>query len=196
MRLGFLLLAALFAARPSWAQAQSPSSAGGTASSPQAGQESAGSPDLPVSLDRIREGLAKPAPLLLRTDRKPDFRTQVEEEQRLSEIIASLDFRSGPAPPGGLYQYEQQRLSRSPLEHPLMQPYAAFSGGEMITLAIENLIWQLLSGKAADAITDGDRERAEAAARVEVARAIAEYCAAQPRRGSGILVCDNPSVAR
>ena len=126
---------------------------------------------LPISLGRIRQGLAKPAPpLLLRFNKAADFRTEVREQQRLNEIIASLDFKSGPVPPGGLYAYEEQRLRWNPVDHPLMQPYAAFSGGELITLALENIIRTYLGGQAIDALSSAKRSHDEAAARTEVAR--------------------------
>jgi hypothetical protein len=154
-------------------------------------------PEAPVSIDRIREGLARPGPpLLQRLDRRADFRTQVLEEQKIEAIIASLDLKSGPPPAGGLYHYEQQRFNFNPVDRPLMQPYAAFSGGELLTLAIENFIREYLGGALVDAVASSRRERAEDAAKAEVARSILAYCAAQPNGGSGILICDNPSVAR
>jgi hypothetical protein len=151
---------------------------------------------LPVSIDRIRKGLAGSAPgLTLRFTKTPDFKSSILEQQKLNEIIASLDFKAGPVPAGGLYYYEQQRVFFNPIDHPLMQPYAAFNGGELLTVAIENLAASYLGGKILDTVTSARRAHAEAAAREEVARAIDDYCAAQPYRGSGILICENPSFA-
>ena len=94
-----------------------------------------------MSLDRIREQLNKPAESRLHNlDVKADFTVQIAEQRRIDEIMSKLDFKTGPAPAGGLYGYEQQRMLFNPTDHPLQQPYAAFSGGEFVTIAIENLI--------------------------------------------------------
>jgi hypothetical protein len=152
--------------------------------------------NLPVSIDRIRERLAAPAPeraLLDSLDVKPDFRVEIVERQTILDILQKLDFRTGPAPPGGLYGYEQQRRLFNPVDHPLAQPYAAFSGGELLTIALENLMIRYLGGRLLDAVTDAERARAEAAARAEVTRAIADYCAARPDRAT-IPICAPPAA--
>lgn len=136
---------------------------------------------LPVSLDNIREALAKP-PVLRGLDRRPDFSVTIEEAQRLAELFRALEFKMGPAPPGGLYAYEMQRLLFNPTDHPLVQPYAAFSGGELITLAIEGLIGRWIGGAVKNGLTGAERKRAEKNAREEVTRAIAQFCAEQPDR--------------
>jgi hypothetical protein len=153
--------------------------------------------DLPVSLDRIREGLAH-APqtsLLTAVPRTPDFSVAVEERRRLMEIFDSMDFDAGPVPAGGLYAYEQQRLLNDPIENPLRQPYAAFSQGELLTVAIQNLAIKYLGGLLLDTVSDVEREHAEAAAREEVAEAIASYCVVQPDRAT-ITICTNPPTER
>jgi hypothetical protein len=146
--------------------------------------------DLPVSLDHIREALKKaPDQSLLRMTELPaDFRVVILEQQRINQIMSKLDFKSGPAPGGGLYGYDQQRRLFNPTDRPLMQPYAAFSGGEFITIAIENLIKQYLGGRLVSAVSSAERSRAERAAREEVERAIADYCARRPDRAS-IHIC-------
>jgi hypothetical protein len=70
-----------------------------------------------------------------------------------------------------------------------MEPYAVFSGPELITLALEGLARKYLGGRALEAVTDLERKRAEAAAREEVTRTIRQYCAAQPGFGTGIVIC-------
>jgi hypothetical protein len=146
--------------------------------------------DLPVSLERIRDTLSRlpTTPVLRGLDRKPDFTVSIEERQRLEELYRSLEVKLGPAVPGGLYAYEQQRLLFNKTDHPLEQPYAAFSGGELITLAIEGLIQQYVGSRITNAISKAERARAEKAARQEVTRAIAEFCAQQPDR-SQIEIC-------
>jgi len=147
--------------------------------------------ELPVSLDRIREGLARPpqGTALKRIDIRPDFFVRVEEKQHILEILSKLDFKTGPTPPGGLYAYEQQQQMFNKTDRPLAQPYAAFSGSELVTLAIEGLVGKYLGGKLLQAITGAQREGAERAARQEVAQAIADYCDAQPDGGSSLHLC-------
>jgi hypothetical protein len=108
--------------------------------------------------------------------------------------MKKLDFKSGPAPAGGLYGFEQQRRLFSPTDYPLMQPYAAFNGGELITIALENLIARYLGGPALNALTQAARTRAEQAAREEVNREIAAYCAARPDRAD-IQLCTAPPTS-
>jgi hypothetical protein len=185
MRLFLLLVAATLMGGSAAAQDAQASSSGKPASST---EDAAG---LPVSLDRIREGLAHAPvkPLLSALEKPPDFRIAVEERRTIEEILATLDFKTGPAPAGGLYGYEQQRRLFNPTDRPLAQPYAAFSGGELITIAIQNLAAKYLGGRVVDAVTDAERARAERAARDEVERAIAEYCAARPDRGKSLSIC-------
>src|SRR5437660_662838 len=83
------------------------------------------------------------------------------------------------AAPAGLYAYEQQRLLWNKTDHPLVQPYAAFSSGQLVTLAVEGLIEKYAGGRALNALTGAQRAKAQGAARAEVSRAIAEFCAAQ-----------------
>ena len=179
MRLDCLIVAAVLLASPD--QGQTPSSQPFTTT--QSRSEDAPALNLPVSLENIREALSKP-PALQGLDRKPDFTVTIEEQQRLEELFRSLEFKMGPPPPGGLYAYEQQRLLFNPTNQPLVQPYAAFSGPQLITLAIENLVGRYLMGRA----TGAERARAERVARTEVKRAIAEFCAKQSDRAH-IALC-------
>jgi hypothetical protein len=179
MRLDCLTLAAVLMAGPASAQTLAPSSVQNS----QSASEDAPALNLPVSIDNIRDALSKP-PVLQGMDRKPDFTITVEEQQRLEELFHALEFKMGPPPPGGLYAYEQQRLLFNPTNAPLAQPYAAFSGPQLITLAIENLIGRYVIGR----VSGAQRNRAEKVARAEVKRAIAEFCAKQPDR-SRIEIC-------
>jgi hypothetical protein len=148
--------------------------------------------DLPVSLDRIREGLKRPDSPLLHTNELPaDFRIDIVEQRKIDELLKHLDVKSGPAPAGGLYGYDQQRRLFNPTDQPLMQPYAAFSGGELITIALENVIGRYLGGRIVDAISSAQKTRAERAAQEEVDREIAAYCAARPDRAD-IQLCTTP----
>ena len=68
--------------------------------------------DLPVSLERIREGLTSDKPSILDAlDVQANFRVEVEEKRpSFVEMFSPESFKGGPVPPGGLYAYEQQRM--------------------------------------------------------------------------------------
>jgi hypothetical protein len=151
---------------------------------------------LPVSLERIRELLAQPAPLQQSLERRPTFRIEVEEQQRLQDLLATLNVERPTVPPpaGGATNYETQRVLLQSLGRPMMQPYAAFNGKELLTIAFENLIGKYLGWMAVDAVTAADRARAEAAARAEVTRAVAAYCAGLPNGGAGAELCTRPVI--
>jgi hypothetical protein len=188
MRLIYLLLAATLAAAPAGAQE-------GAASS-QADEKP--HYDLPVSLDKIKEGLEQqPSQLTLRSlDERPTFRVQILERQKLDELLATLDFKTTRAPAGGLYWQDVQRQMWPSVDNPLNQPYAAFSQSELLTVLIENLAGHYLGGKALNAVSNAERSHAEAAAREEVMQAIREYCNAQPNGGAGIQICSTSSAIR
>jgi len=143
----------------------------------------------PVSLDRIREGLTRTAPLQETIEKQPTFRVAIQDTNPFEQLLTSLDLKRYPPVPGGLYSAEQLRIAFNPTDHPLMQPYAAFSGPELITIAVENLVAKYLGRMAHDAITSEQRTSAESAARVEVSEAVTRYCAALPERGAGASLC-------
>jgi hypothetical protein len=191
MRVPVLVVTAFLAAASAHAQTPKPS----TPPDPPA---AAVSPEghelnLPVSLDKIKEALEQTPALSLRTlDERPTFRVQIRERQRLEELLATLNYKSTPAPAGGLYGYEMQRQVWPAVDNPLRQPYAAFNQSELLTILVENLVGHYLGGKAINAITSAERARALAAARTDVRQAVSEYCSAQPNAGAGILICDTP----
>ena len=195
MRLTALLFTAILAATPSQAQEAQPSSATQSASPSQ--DDKAKKPDssLPVSLDKIKKELEQPAaPPLRGLNERPTFKLEIHEKPKVSldDLIKSLDFKAGPVPAGGVYAAELQRQAFPATNNPLAQPYAAFNQGELLTILVENLVGKYLAGKASNAITGAMRDHAVATARDEVQQAVAEYCAAQPNRGSGIQICDKP----
>jgi hypothetical protein len=206
MRLMALVFTAALLAPPAWAQQAQPSPKPETPSSTRdrkepaeqepknQGSENQG-PDLPVSLDKIKEALQHaPAEPLRGLDIKPTFKLQIHERPTISldDLMRSLNFKAGPVPAGGVYGAEMQRQMWNPVDHPLRQPYAAFSQPELLTILVENLVGKYVAGKAIGAITDAERAHAEAAARAEARGAIDEYCAAQPNHGAGIRICSNP----
>ena len=203
MRLIALLFTAILIATPALAQpapsppvspAEEPASA--TQDTPKKDAKNAADAtgrelNLPVSLDKIREALQQTPTMSLRAiDERPTFKVQILERQKIEELLATMNFKAGPIPAGGIYMYEQQRQMFNPVDRPLMQPYAAFSTGELLTILIENLVGKYLGGKAINAVSKMERARAEANAKEEVRAAVAQYCNAQPNLGVGIQICD------
>lgn len=186
MRLSTLLFTLWVAAAPLAGQETTPSTA-----------EDPARLNLPVSLDRIKEGLAQTPTLSFRTlDERPTFRVQILERQKLDELLATLNYKAGPTPAGGLYWSDVQRQMFPAVDNPLRQPYAAFNQGELLTILIENLVGKYLAGKAINAVTSAERARAENAAKDEVKQAIRDYCAAQPNGGAGIQICSTSTAIR
>ena len=200
MRLLILLIGAILAGAPARAQGTDTPpqpEASSTDKDRQAGSSGSANdaqPSLPVSLDRIREALERPAPVqhLKGLDEKPDFSVEIRERQKIDELLATLDFKSGPTPSAGLYGLEQQRLAFPSVDNPLMQPYAAFSQGQLLTILVENLAGKYLAGRALNAITGALRAEAEAEARRDVEAAVAQYCAGQPPPSAAQLCLENP----
>jgi len=190
MRLLSLLVAAILTSTPAAAQTP-PSSPSESTPAPAA---EGTPPVLPVSIDHIREALSKPvdSSLLRITELPADFRIEIVEQRKIDEMLSKLDFSGGgPAPAGGLYAFEQQQRLFKPTSRPLMQPYAAYNGGQFMTIALENLLGKYLGGPLIDAVTGAVRSSAERAARQEVDQAIADYCAARADRAQ-IQLCSTP----
>src|SRR5712692_8416210 len=199
MRLIALLFTATLVAAPAWAQQTAASPAQDAGTKDQGRTQDQATKDqglnLPVSLDKIKEALRQPPALSLRTiDERPTFRVQIRERMKIEELLASLNFKSGPVPAGGVYMQEQQRVMFPAVDNPFMQKYAALNKGEMLTILIENLVGQYLGGRALNAISKAERAHAEAAAREEVRAAVEQYCSAQPNAGAGLAICS--SLAR
>lgn len=190
MRLLLLLFTATLLASPAWAQ-QTPVSSSQDGTRDEATKDHGSA--LPVSLTKIREALETKPTLSLRTvDERPIFRVQIQERQKIEELLATLNFKAGPVPAGGLYMAEQDRIMFPSVDNPLRQPYAAFNQPELLTILIENLVRGYLGEKARSAISHAERARAEATAKDEVRAAVAQYCSAQPNSGAGIQICDTP----
>jgi hypothetical protein len=194
MRLLALLFTAILTASPAGAQptlASVPADASSPAQDGTSTQSAKDQERLPVSVAKIR-GALETAPLtsLWTIDERPTFRVQILERQKIEELLATLNFKTGPIPAGGLYMAEQQRVMFPSVDNPLRQPLAAFNQSELLTILIENLVGKYLAGKAGK-IFDS-RARAEAAAKDEVRAAVAQYCSAQPNQGVGIQICDTP----
>jgi hypothetical protein len=139
--------------------------------------------EVPVSLDRIRGALAQPPPSepLKGLNDQPTFRLEVQERQRFEQLMDKIKFEggSGPEVAGGRANYELQRLLFPPVDNPLVQPYAGFSTGEVLTLGAEALIEKLVIQKMSHVFGDMLRSQAEREAREEVARNLAAFQTAQ-----------------
>ena len=154
------------------------------AQQPASAPQDEGGLKLPVSLDRIRAGLAQPAPaepLKGLNDPPPTFKVEIQEQQKFDQLVSKLKFdKGGPQVPGGLDAYEQYQRLFPRVDNPLVQPYAGFTGGEITTLAIEALIEKYVAQKMAHVVGTALREQAERDAREEVARSLAQFQASQP----------------
>ncbi len=180
MRLTALVVAATLTAAPVLAQPPRASSATDTTSPAVDGQQPQPATAPPTSVDKIRQKLEQPDAAPLRgLDETPTFSVEVQEKQRFDELIEQLHFDSGPAVPGGLYGHEQQQVAFPKTQYPLMQPYAAFSQGELLTVAIENILGRYVGGSIADSLQNARHARAEADARAAVRKALAEFWASQ-----------------
>ena len=187
MRLWTLLFTATLIASPARALQTSASPPAQTTSP---GQDGA---SLPVSIAKIREALQTTPLLSMSTlDERPTFRIQIRERQKIEELLATLSFKAGPTPAGGVYMAEQNRIMFPWVDNPERQQFGAFSQSELLTILVENLIGKYLGGKAGHAISRADRAHAEASARDEVRAAVSQYCTSQPNNGAGIQICDTP----
>ena len=64
----------------------------------------------------------------LRTiDERPPFRIQIQEKQKLEELLATLKFKPVPVPAGGIYMAEQNRIMFPWVDNPLRQQLRARS---------------------------------------------------------------------
>jgi len=140
--------------------------------------------NLPVSLDRIRAGLAQPAPaepLKGLNDPVPTFKVEIQEQQKFNELLSKLKFdKGGPQIAGGIDAYEQYQLAFPRIDNPLAQPYAAFGTGQLLTLSLEALIEKYMAQKMKHVVGDALRAQAEREAREEVARSLTQFWASQP----------------
>jgi hypothetical protein len=191
----WLLIVILLAPDASAQNTAAPASATQPSSSTSASDPSAGDTvqlNLPVSLDRIRKELGREPAISIQSIRdQPTFRIEIQERNRLQDLLLTLDFSAGPTPAGGIYAAEMQRVMFPAVSNPLRQPLAAFNQTELLTVISETLAGTYLAKKVAGAVTSAERSAAQEAARAELHRAIMQYCAGQPNNGAGIAICTN-----
>jgi hypothetical protein len=183
MRLCSLLLAACVSAVPVWAQDAKPAAQSAKETTPL---------NLPISLDKIREGLSQPPPAeplkgLTAAD-APTFRVNITEQQKFEDLLAKIKYDPpGPQVAGGIYAYDQYQRLFPRIDNPRVQPYGAFTTPQVATLAVEALIEKYVAEKMAHVVGGALRSQAEREAREEVARALAAYWASQPAPSSSAL---------
>ncbi len=193
MRLIALILAAMLIGPVAGAQTVPPPSSPSPASAA-ADAKAAEDRDFPVSLGKIRDALerasAAPGFLLKNVQDTPTFRIEIRERQKIEELLGTLDFKAGPTPPGGVYAYEQQRVMFPAVDNPMAQPYAAFNQTELAIVAAQSAVGSMLAKYVVKGLKDAYRANQLQAARAEVDRAIAEYCAGKENGGAGIQLCE------
>jgi hypothetical protein len=190
MRLIALLVTAILWSSQGFAQqaqpsapAKNPSSAQDESATRETKEEGSTALTVPVSLDKIREALAQPPPTepLKGLNDTPTFRVEIQERQRFEAMMAKIKFeKGGPVVAGGRDAYEQQQLLFPRIDNPRVQPYGAFSTGEIMTLTVEALIAKLVAQKVGHVFGDLVHSQTEQEARDEVARALAGFWASQP----------------
>ena len=198
MRLIALLFTATLVGSAAAAQPAKPSPPPSSASS-DADAKAAAERDLPVSLGKIRDALERASAsgvLLKNVQDTPTFRIEIRERQKIEALLATLEFKSGPSPPGGVYAYEQQRVMFPPVDNPLAQPYAAFSPTELLVVGAQAGASSMLANYVAKGLKAAYRTNQLQAARDEVERAIAEYCAGKENGGAGIQICEPRAASR
>ena len=158
---------------------------GATSASPAEPQTRDAAPlNLPISLDKIRDGLshqrAEPLKGLTPGGDTPTFRVDITEQQKFEELLSKIKWDSpGPQVAGGIYAYEQQERLFPRVNNPRVQPYSAFTGGEATTLAVEALIEKYVAEQMTHVVGNALREQAERDAREEVARTLNDFLAAR-----------------
>jgi hypothetical protein len=128
------------------------------------------------SVARVRVALEQaPGTLILALpERKPDFAVTITERERFEKLLPPiLDFRLGPGLP-------QQELFTSPWGS---QPIVSV---DLMSLAVAAVV----------GVNQLRKAHVRRAALEEVRQTIADYCAAQPDRGTGIQICASSPAIR
>jgi hypothetical protein len=130
--------------------------------------------NLPVSLDRIRRGLERKPTGVFNPDR-PTFQVYIEGRlPTFAEFYAGETFEGGPS--GWVPRGHQEFLDM--VTPPEAQPFGAFTGTDLLLVGAQSLATGLVANALFNAlpraIREGQRSRAEAAARREVQEVLAE----------------------
>ena len=120
----------------------------------------------PESIARVRAALEKPPPILTPPESKADFSLRIEQRVPLQDVFESPPWATPGVAPG----------------------WGPGAGSSSSTPLVSVDVLPLLQAAM--------RAQAEHAAREEVQRAIADYCASQPNAGAGIQICAAASGSR
>lgn len=160
------------------ALAGSPQQAATESSPVQPSQSAAISIDLPVSLDRIQEAIARP-PAIKPTTNRPVFRVEIFAPKPTIEDILGRDYLLGPVPNSAMTHQEFLNMV-TPQEYRGM---AMFSNKEAMTITATSLALQWALMKAVDKLKEARDNRAQEAARQEVLEAMNALEAARKKVG-------------
>jgi hypothetical protein len=127
-----------------------------------------GTPDLPVSLDRIQRALEGPPPIKLQEEH-PVFRVEVFGKKPTLEDLLGEKFWVGATPYGGMTHQEFMQMS-TPKE---LQPYAGFTGKYLVAETALTLAEQWALKQAIHHYQTAREDRERSAARKEVLDALA-----------------------
>jgi hypothetical protein len=176
----WLLVSALIASPG--AQSATP----GTAAAPPPAEAqtpaSAQPPELPVSIDRIREALSHP-PTIRPDAVQPVFRVEIIGEMPSLEVMLGKEFwKGGAAPtPGGAIMTHQEFLNM--VRPPEFRGMAMYTNGEAITIAATSFALQWALQKAIQKYREAKDVRAQETARKEVQEALAALDKARAAAG-------------
>jgi hypothetical protein len=133
-------------------------------------QEAAVRPDDAAALARVAVALSQPPSRLVLQERKPDFVVDIRERERFEHLLPPLwEFKTGPV------------------------PWAAPAGWSQPLVTVDLLA---IGSAIANSVAGARRAHGEGAARDEVRREIANYCAAQPNAGAGLHICATSPAIR
>ena len=135
--------------------------------------------ELPVSLDRIQQALAKTPMLRFDAKDRPVIRVEIFGEKPTIEDILGPDFAKGPVKYGSMTHQEFLKMV-TPED---VQGYAAFSNREGATVATTSFLLQWTLQKAIQKFRETKDERARAAARQEVLDALNALDEARAKAG-------------
>jgi hypothetical protein len=146
------------------------------------GSAEAQPPALPVSLDRIRDGLAH-QPKIKPDAVQPVFRVEVIGQKPTLEEILGKEFWKGPAKPtpGGAVMTHQEFLNM--VTPPEYRGTAMFTQGEAITVMATSVALRWALQRAIHKYQESRTEREREAARKEVQEALAALDKAREAAG-------------
>ena len=121
-----------------------------------------------IDIERIQRAIGR-VPAIRPDSTRPVFRVQVFSRKPTIDDILGPDWRKGPTPMGAMTHQEFLNL----VTPEAVRGYAAFDNKQAVTVAATSFALQWALQKAVDKLQEAKTERAQAAARKEVAEALA-----------------------